>query len=51
MSTLAALILATGAGLSATVLCVPLHRIAEMLSEVEMRSAGLGDYTPGSGEA
>ena len=38
MSALAALILAVGACIAAGVLCLPLHRIAEVLAEMEIRS-------------
>lgn len=40
MSALAALILAAGLILAAALLCVPLHRLTEVLAELEIRSAG-----------
>jgi hypothetical protein len=38
MSVLAAFILAAGVFLAAGVLCVPLHRLAEVLAELEIRT-------------
>lgn len=46
MSALAALIAAAGAVVAVGMLCVPLYRIAEVLSELEIRSAASEDVAP-----